>query len=113
VLASGSSSIVNDHAIYATMREEYPKAQIIMSSTAGEIYDTQVNDDTLSLTAIHFETTKIKTAFVQIDEVKNSLGAGRFLAAALDPAGLKNVLVISDKPPATNERKLNSVIGQN
>ena len=96
VLAFGSSSIVNDHAIYATIREEYPKAQIIMSSTAGEIYDTQVNDDTLSLTAIHFETTKIKTAIVQIDEVKNSLEAGRFLAATLDPAGLKNVLVISD-----------------
>src|SRR5260221_9291996 len=96
VMAFGSSSIFSDPATYLTIRNTYPKADIIMNSTAGEIYDTQVNDDSLSLTAIYFETTKIKTATIQIDEVKNSLEAGRSLAAALDPVSLKNVLVISD-----------------
>ena len=50
-----------------------------MNSTSGEIYDTQVNDDTISLTAICFEKTKIKTATVQIDEMGNSREAGNFL----------------------------------
>jgi hypothetical protein len=96
VMAFGSSSILNDPALYPTIRTMYPNADIIMNSTAGEIYDTQINEDTLSVTAVYFETTKIKAATVQIDEIKNSLEAGRFLAAALDPVSLKNVLVISD-----------------
>ena len=96
VMAFGSSTIFEDGAMYKTIRNNYPKADIIMNSTSGEIYDTQVNDDTISLSAVCFETTKIKTATVQIDEVENSREAGRSLASALDPVNLKNVLVISD-----------------
>ncbi|MEO8765659.1 MAG: FIST N-terminal domain-containing protein [Ginsengibacter sp.] len=96
VLVFGSPSVFEDTSIYETIRCGYPNAHIIMNSTAGEIYDTQVNDDTLSLTAVYFETAKLATAIVQIDDIKNSREAGHLLAAALDPAGLKNVLVISD-----------------
>ena len=96
VIAFGSRAIFEDPAIYKFICNSYPKADIIMNSTAGEIYDTQVNDETISLTAVCFETTKIKTATVKIDEVANSREAGRFLASALDPENLKNVLVISD-----------------
>jgi hypothetical protein len=96
VMAFGSSVIFEDPSIYENIRHCYPKADIIMNSTSGEIYDTQVNDETISLTAVYFETTKIKTATVKIDAVENSLEAGRFLASALDPKNLKNVLVISD-----------------
>ncbi len=60
------------------------------------IHDTQVSDNTISLTAIQFDKTKIKTAVAQIGNLKNSFDAGRSLAAGLDPAGLKNVFVISD-----------------
>jgi len=96
VMAFGSTSNLEDETIYKTIRNNYPKADIIMNSTSGEIYDSQVNDDTISLTAVCFETTKIKTATVQIDEMDNSRDAGRSLALALDPVNLKNVLVISD-----------------
>ncbi len=96
VMAFGSRAIFDDDAIYKTIRNNYPKADIIMNSTSGEIYDMQVNDDTISLTAVCFETTKIKTATVQICEVENSWEAGCFLASALDSVNLKNVLVISD-----------------
>ncbi|MES1198050.1 MAG: FIST N-terminal domain-containing protein [Chitinophagaceae bacterium] len=96
VLASGSNSILEDAALYKTIRGNYPNADIIMNSTSGEIYDVQVNDDTVSLTAVCFDSTIIKTASVQIDEVKNSREAGRFLASSLDTENLKNVLIISD-----------------
>ena len=96
VIAFGSRAIFEDPTVYKFICKSYPKADIIMNSTAGEIYDTQVNDETISLTAVCFETTKIKTATVKIDEVANSREAGRFLASALDPENLKNVLVISD-----------------
>ena len=96
VMAFGSNALFEDGSAYTTVRDNYPKADIIMSSTSGEIYDTQVNDDTISLTAVFFESTKIKTAIVQIDEAENSFEAGRSLASSLDPVNLKNVLIISD-----------------
>jgi hypothetical protein len=67
-----------------------------MSSTAGEIIDTEVCDNTISLTAICFEKTIVKTAIIDIQEARNSFHAGQSLGSALDPTGLKNVLIISD-----------------
>ncbi|HKB44409.1 MAG TPA: FIST N-terminal domain-containing protein [Chitinophagaceae bacterium] len=96
VIAFGSTEIINDPGLYKNIQSNYPNADILMNSTAGEIYDTQVNDNTISLTAIQFDKTKIKTAVAQIGNLKNSFDAGRSLAAGLDPAGLKNVFVISD-----------------
>ena len=52
VLAFGSSLVLEDEAVYKNIRENYPNAHILINSTAGEIYNTQVNDDTISLTAI-------------------------------------------------------------
>jgi hypothetical protein len=96
VLAFGSTLIFEDAAIYENIRKNYPNADVVMNSTSGEIYDINVNDDSISLIAICFEKTKIKTATVQIDEMSNSREAGNSLAFALDTVNLKNVLVISD-----------------
>lgn len=96
VFAFGSTDILNDKTIYQVIKSNYPNADVLINSTAGEIYDTQVNDETISLTAIYFDKTKIKTATAQISNEKNSFEAGRTLAQGLDPNDLKNVLVISD-----------------
>jgi hypothetical protein len=96
IVVFGSTALLSDESVYATIKSNYPNAVIIISSTAGEIIDTQVNDETLSLTAIQFEKTNIKTALVQIADVENSFEAGKSLAAQLDTAGLRNVLVIAD-----------------
>ena len=87
VFVFGSTEIINDSALYKNIQSNYPNADILMNSTAGEIYDTQVNDNTISLTAIQFDKTKTKTAIAQINNLKNSFDAGRSLAAGLDPAG--------------------------
>jgi hypothetical protein len=96
VFAFGSSEIINDSSLYEKLKANYPKADILMNSTAGEICDVQVNDNTISLTAIEFEKTKIKTATVQISELNSSYEAGRALATTLDHQDLKNVFIISD-----------------
>jgi len=54
VLAFGSTSILENPPIYEQTRENYPNAAIVINSTAGEIYDLQVNDDTISHTAVCF-----------------------------------------------------------
>ena len=96
VLVFSSTEILSDASIYTSLKNEYPRAHIILNSTAGEIAGTEVSDDSISLTAIWFEKTKIKTAAIQIEKMKNSFEAGRYLASELDPVELKYVLVISD-----------------
>jgi hypothetical protein len=96
VMAFASKSIFEGTDIYSLLKKEYPRADILFNSTAGEIIDTQVHDDTISLTAIAFEKTNFKTASVSINEVNNSYEAGKHLALKFNPHGLKNVLVISD-----------------
>lgn len=96
VLGFASVEILSDPSVFAFIKNDFPNAHILLNSTAGEIINTQVNDDTVSLTAIQFEKTKIKTAVVQINEVKDSYAAGKHLACEIDHNGLKYVLVISD-----------------
>ena len=96
VIAFGSTEILSDSFLYENIKTNYPNANILMNSTSGEIIDRQVNDDTISLTAIEFEKTKIKTAITNIGAVRNSFEAGYFLSRALDPVDLTSVLVIAD-----------------
>jgi hypothetical protein len=96
VLGFAPREILSDPAVYSSIQAEYPAAHILLNSTAGEIMDTEVSDDTISLTAIAFEKTTLMPVFTDIGTVKNSYEAGRSLALGLNPEGLKYVLVISD-----------------
>jgi hypothetical protein len=96
VMVFAGVEALSDGSVFANTRKEFPNAHILLNSTAGEIIDTLVNDETISLTAIQFEKTKIKTAVINIMDVKHSFNAGKELALALDPDGLVNVFVISD-----------------
>lgn len=96
VIVFGSTTLLSNKDFYNEIRCEYPNAVILINSTAGEIIDTQVNDETISLTAIQLEKTTVATAVVQIEDVANSFDAGKFLANQFDADGLNNVLVIAD-----------------
>jgi hypothetical protein len=69
IIVFGSTTLLSDESVYNDIKNTYPNAVILINSTAGEIIDTQVNDETISLTAIQLEKTIIKTAIIQIEEV--------------------------------------------
>jgi len=96
VIAFGSTDLLRDHSIYDAIRKQYPKANILMNSTSGEIIDVYVNDETISLTALKFEKTKIQTHMTLISDAENSFQAGQNLANQFEKTDLTNVLVISD-----------------
>ena len=96
VIVFGSKDLLKDNSVYDTIRKDYPAANIIMNTTSGEIMDVRVNDETISLTAIKFDKTQLKTGSVNIASHSNSFEAGCALAKQIDPLNLKNVLVISD-----------------
>lgn len=96
VFLFGSTQILKGESLYPKMREAYPKAILFGCTTSGEICDTQVSDDSLVITAVFFQSTRVLGARVRLREVGNSLQAGQYLAGLLDKDGLVHVLVLSD-----------------
>lgn len=96
VLAFGSPAQIADPSIYDHLKTEYPNAQIVLASTAGEIMGSAVYDDSVAATAIEFEKTEIKVVSANVKEFANSLEAGRKLLSQLDREDLAGIYVISD-----------------
>jgi hypothetical protein len=96
VIVFGSRILLSSPGFYEEIRNQYPKAEILMNSTSGEIIDTQVNDDTISLTAIRFDKTKFTSQSINISDFSNSMEAGKIISDKFPHEGLSNILVISD-----------------
>ena len=96
VMLFGSTSRLKEQKSLDEIKKDYPKAHLFGCSTAGEIYGTQVSDDSLVVTAVSFEHTQVEGAQIKISEVENSYQAGERLATSLDQKGLAHVLVLSD-----------------
>lgn len=96
VLAFGSAAIIGDPERLRELADAYPGAVSMGCSTAGEIYDTHVTDDSLVTTAIRFEHTRVEGACVNIDGCAGSFEAGERLARSLSRDDLVHVLVLSD-----------------
>jgi hypothetical protein len=96
VMVFGNRQLLENSQRFDEIRQMYPNANILIGSTAGEIIDVEVHDDTIVATAIYFEKTIIKVAKVEISASMNSEAAGSFLATELLAPNLKHVFVLSD-----------------
>ena len=75
----------------------YPESLMFGCSTAGEIMGDEVMDSTISLTSIHFNSTKLKLSSLNLGPVKaNSKEAGKILSNDLQGEDLRHILVLSD-----------------
>lgn len=96
VLVFGARSLIADNTIYQAIHDFYPQAYIVLCSTAGEIVDTAVRDDSISLTAIHFEKSTVRFAETTIANAEDSLRVGKRLAEFLPVEDLVHAMVFSD-----------------
>ncbi len=96
VLLFGSPACLKQTSWQDELRNVYPAAHWLGCSTAGEIYGTEVTDETLVATAIAFEHTRLQGVSLKLGEVSDSSQAGERLANSLPPEALVHVLVISD-----------------
>jgi hypothetical protein len=106
VLVFGGTAILRDTCVVKQIREIYPAAHILGCSTAGEIYGTEVSDESLVVTAVHFEHTQVRAAQVSLVANPDSNLAGESLGRALPHVvgttadgteqKLVHVLVLSD-----------------
>jgi len=96
VLVFGSTGALHERVPLQEIRRAYPGAHLLGCSTAGEIYDTQVLDESLVVTAIQFEGTTVQGTRIKLNGSRDSFAAGAQLAQQLDKAGLTHVFVLSD-----------------
>ena len=96
VLGFGAPELLKCEPIWSALRERWPAATIVAGSTAGEICETRVLDDTWVSTAIEFERSTLRSAVVELSQVKDGRDAGALLADQLPHDGLRHVFVLSD-----------------
>jgi hypothetical protein len=96
VIGFGSSALVSQVESFKDIKKRFPNAEIAMCSSAGEIYENEVLDDSISLVAIQFQTTILKTSEINIQDFNSSYEAGKTLIMNLSQEKLKFVFVLSD-----------------
>ncbi len=96
VLGFGDKAVLEKDGIYENLKLKFPNACIVLNSTAGEIFNTEVLTDSLTVIAFTFEKTITKCAAINIADFSNSHDAGAALVNKLESKDLSYILVISD-----------------
>jgi hypothetical protein len=96
VFAFGTPELIVKPEILNHLKNLYPSADIVFSSTSGEIIDDNVYDDTIAVTAVEFEHTRVNSVSTHIKNHANSFDCGAWLMQQLDKNDLKSVFIISD-----------------
>jgi len=94
-LVFGAPALLESAERLAEIRSAFPSARAVGCSTAGEVFGTTVNDDTLTCTAITFASTRVQVAHVAVAP-DASAEAGAALARELANPDLRHVLVFAE-----------------
>ena len=96
VFGFGNKELLLNKNMYLQLRKTFPVANIALCSTAGEIFNYEVLDDSLSIMAIEFTNTSIHSASVNISSYDSSYDAGADLISKIDQIDLKYIFILSD-----------------
>jgi hypothetical protein len=96
VLVFGEPTLVTDNNLFTHIQKLYPAACIVAASTAGEIINDKVFDNSLVVTAIQFEKTTVGCQVANIKDHQNSYEAGKYLMEKLLAEDLQAVFILSD-----------------
>lgn len=96
VTCFGAKKLLQRDNIFAFLKRKFPNANIAICSTAGEIYNNEVYDNSLSVAAIQFDHTPLQSHIVEISDFDNSYVAGKTLIEKFDKQDLNYILVFSD-----------------
>jgi hypothetical protein len=95
VLVFAGRGVLEDSTHFDEIRRAFPRAQIAGCSTSGEIFDIEVTDDDLTVTAVEFDTTTTAQASLRIGSASESFEVGKKIVEALPSEGLRHILMFS------------------
>jgi hypothetical protein len=96
IMCFASKEKLANPGVYDKLKNKFPDAQIVICSTAGEIIQNEVQDNSLVAAVLQFDDTPIETASVNIIDFRNSYEAAEALIKKIPLKGLVNILVFSD-----------------
>jgi hypothetical protein len=96
VLVFISPGSVPDRSWYQAVRQAYPQAHLFGCSTTGQIHGAAVSQDSVVVTAVAFEHTRVEVARSRISSSDGGYQAGQELGRALKPEGLTHAFTICD-----------------
>ncbi|OQD43671.1 histidine kinase [Croceivirga radicis] len=96
VLVFGDRYLLESETIFEEVREMYPNGEIVFGSTSGEIYNTNVFEESVVITAIEFEKTTYKIVTDNVKNYSSITELGRSLATKLPKENLNHIFVVSD-----------------
>lgn len=96
LLVFGGIDEVNKPERFDELRGMYPNANIVMGSTAGEIIDDRVQDESITATAVWYEKTVLNFIEINVFDHADSYACGCAVRETFDQDGLNHILVISD-----------------
>ena len=92
---SSRSTIHHQYVSIPFLKSNFPNAEIVISSTAGEIHNDLIYDNSILISAIEFKSTDIRAIsqeLIENDNFKN----GKDMAKALNSENLRFVMIFSD-----------------
>lgn len=96
ILVFGEREKIEDKKFIGALKGILPKANIVSGTTSGEIFQQQVTDDTVVVSALSFDKTELAYSIANIDSFSNSYDLGQYAAQNLPKDELKYVMVMSD-----------------
>ncbi len=89
-------NLVENNNILSFLTAQFKNAQILSCTTAGEINQTNVEENSIICSAIHFEKTPIETVVDNLNNYKNSFELGTNLAKKLNTKNLTHIFMLAD-----------------
>ncbi|MEM8998929.1 MAG: FIST N-terminal domain-containing protein [Bacteroidota bacterium] len=96
VLVFGDRFMLESATIYDEVKAFYPDGEIVFGSTSGEIVGSQVQEETVTLTAIEFEKTVYKIISENIRDFVDIEKMGQVIANRFEKENLKHLFIVSD-----------------
>lgn len=96
VIAFAATSYVDRPEVLAELAAAYPRSIVIGCSTSGEIDQTEIRDESISVAVTKFSTTRLRHAHTKLSCASDSFEAGAALAAKVAGEDLRAVLVLSE-----------------
>ena len=96
IMIFGAGPAMTETCLFEDLKRKFPKAHAFGCSTAGEICNTRVFDNSLVATCIEFERSRFMGVKIKLGKTVDSYRAGEILAKSLDKEGLKHIFVLSD-----------------
>lgn len=96
VLAFAAPSYAERPEVLAELAAAFPNSAVIGCSTSGEIAQTQILDESITVAVVRFADTRVRRVQAKLDAAADSFVAGEAIATQLSEDDLRAVIVLSE-----------------